>query len=145
MLGFQIGRHATMNVLFRASFVAVLLAGVVLGGVGSSAEAAASRLSVRVGGVCVREGARDRVAGKRVVCVLNAKKQLRWRFVKAKAAHATWRSAASVGPPHHRQPVPHEPSARRQTRATRRRERTDCHRTSALHQPPCSTLDRSSP
>ena len=66
---------------FRSSFVAVLLAGVVLGGVGSSA--AAGRLSVNLGGVCVREGARDKVAGKRVVCVLNVKKQLRWRLVKA--------------------------------------------------------------
>ena len=71
-----------MKVLFRASFVAVLLTGVVLGGVGSSAEA--GRLSVNLGGVCVREGALDKVAGKRVVCVLNAKKQLRWRVVTAK-------------------------------------------------------------
>ena len=52
-----------MRVSFRASFVAVLLAGVVLGGVGSSAEVAAGRLSVNLGGVCVREGARDKVAG----------------------------------------------------------------------------------
>ena len=66
---------------FRSSFVAVLLAGVVLGGVGSSAEA--GRLSVSLGGVCVREGARDKVAGKQVVCVSNVKKQLRWRLVKA--------------------------------------------------------------
>jgi hypothetical protein len=72
-----------MRVWFRSSFVAVLLAGVVLGGVGSSAEVAAGRLSVNLGGVCVREGARDKVAGKRVVCVLNVKKQLRWRLVKA--------------------------------------------------------------
>ena len=72
-----------MKFLFRASFVAVLLAGVVLGGVGSSAEVLAGRLSVKVGGVCVREGARDKVAGKQVVCVLNVKKQLRWRLVKA--------------------------------------------------------------
>ena len=54
-------------------------------GVGSSAEVEAHRVLVRVGGVCVREGARDRVAGKRVagkrvVCVLNVKKQLRWRL-----------------------------------------------------------------
>ena len=68
---------------FRASFVAVLLAGVVLGGVGSSVGVAAGRLSVSLGGVCVREGARDRVAGKQVVCVSNVKKQLRWRLVKA--------------------------------------------------------------
>jgi hypothetical protein len=72
-----------MRVWFRSSFVAVLLAGVVLGGVGSSAEVLAGRLSVNLGGVCVREGARDKVAGKRVVCVLNVKKQLRWRLVKA--------------------------------------------------------------
>jgi len=72
----------TMKVWFRSSFVALLLAGVVLGGVGSSAEVLAARLSVRVGGVCVREGARDKVAGKQVVCVLNVKKQLRWRLVK---------------------------------------------------------------
>ena len=38
---------------FRASFVAVLLAGVVLGGVGSSAEVEAGRLSVNLGGECV--------------------------------------------------------------------------------------------
>ena len=53
------------------------------------------------------------------------------------AAHATWRSAARVGPPHHGQPVPHEPTARRQTRATRRGY--DEHCTSR----PRSTLDRS--
>ena len=79
MPGFQIGRHATMKFLFRASFVAVLLAGVVLGGVGSSTEVEAGRLSVNLGGVCVREGARDKVAGKQVVCVSNVKKQLRRR------------------------------------------------------------------
>jgi hypothetical protein len=73
----------SVKFVFRASFVAVLLAGVVLGGVGSSAEVEAGRLSVNLGGVCVREGARDKVAGKRVVCVLNVKKQLRWRLVKA--------------------------------------------------------------
>lgn len=73
-----------MKVLFRSSFVVLLLAGVVLGGVGSSAEVAAGRLSVNLGGVCVREGARDKVAGKQVVCVLNVKKQLRWRVVTAK-------------------------------------------------------------
>ena len=53
------------------------------------------------------------------------------------AAHATWRSAARVGPPHHGQPVPHEPTARRQTRATRRGYNEHC--TSR----PRSTLDRS--
>jgi len=73
-----------VKVLFRSSFVVLLLAGVVLGGVGSSAEVAAGRLSVNLGGVCVREGARDKVAGKQVVCVLNVKKQLRWRVVTAK-------------------------------------------------------------
>ena len=71
-----------MRVLFRSGFVVVLLAGVVLGGVGSSAEVLAGRVLVRVGGVCVREGARDKVAGKKVVCVLNVKQQLRWRLVK---------------------------------------------------------------
>ena len=71
-----------MRVLFRSGFVVVLLAGVVLGGVGSSAEVLAGRVLVRVGGVCVREGARDKVAGKQVVCVLNVKQQLRWRLVK---------------------------------------------------------------
>ena len=85
-----------MRVLFRASFVAVLLAGVVLGGVGSSAEVEAHRVLVRVGGVCVREGARDRVAGKRVVCVLNAKKQLRWRFVKAKTVRVVTGTTTST-------------------------------------------------
>ncbi len=69
--------------LFRASFVVVLLAVVVFGGAGSSVGVAAGRLSVNLGGVCVREGARDRVAGKQVVCVINAKKQLRWRLAKA--------------------------------------------------------------
>ena len=73
-----------MKVLFRTSFVAVLLAGVVLGGVGSSGRVLAGQVSVKVGGVCVREGARDTVAGKPVVCVLNVKKQLRWRVVTAK-------------------------------------------------------------
>lgn len=73
-----------MKVFVRASFVALLLAGVVLGGVGSSAEVLAGRVLVKVGGVCVREGARDKVAGRQVVCVLNVKKQLRWRVVKAK-------------------------------------------------------------
>ena len=81
---------------FRASFVALLLAGVVLGGVGSSAEVEAGRLSVRVGGVCVREGARDRVAGKRVVCVLNVKKQLRWRLVKAKTVRVVTGTTTST-------------------------------------------------
>ena len=81
---------------FRASFVAVLLAGVVLGGVGSSAEVEAGRLSVRVGGVCVREGARNKVAGKRVVCVSNAKKQLRWRFVKAKTVRVVTATTTST-------------------------------------------------
>ena len=85
-----------MKVGFHSSFVAVLLAGVVLGGVGSSAEVAASRLSVRVGGVCVREGARDRVAGKRVVCVLNVKKQLRWRLVKAKTVRVVTVTSTST-------------------------------------------------
>jgi hypothetical protein len=85
-----------VRVLFRASFVAVLLAGVVLGGVGSSAEVEAHRVLVRVGGVCVREGARDRVAGKRVVCVLNAKKQLRWRFVKAKTVRVVTGTTTST-------------------------------------------------
>ena len=54
---------------FRTSFVAVLLAGVVLAGVGSSGRVLAGQVSVKVGGVCVREGARDKVAGKPVVCV----------------------------------------------------------------------------
>ncbi len=85
-----------MKVGFRSSFVAVLLAGVVLGGVGSSAEVAASRLSVRVGGVCVREGARDKVAGKQVVCVLNVKKQLRWRLVKAKTVRVVTGTTTST-------------------------------------------------
>ena len=71
-----------MRGLFRATVVAALLAGVVLGGVGSDVVSAGQVL-VKVGGVCVREGARDKVAGKQVVCVLNAKKQLRWRVVKA--------------------------------------------------------------
>ena len=64
--------------------MAVLLAGVVLAGVGSSSRVLAGQVSVKVGGVCVREGARDTVAGKQVVCVLNVKKQLRWRVVTAK-------------------------------------------------------------
>ena len=81
---------------FRASFVAVLLAGVVLGGVGSSAEVEAHRVLVKVGGVCVREGARDRVAGKRVVCVLNVKKQLRWRLVKAKTVRVVTATTTST-------------------------------------------------
>ena len=86
---------------FRTSFVAVLLAGVVLGGVGSSAEVEAHRVLVRVGGVCVREGARDRVAGKRVagkrvVCVSNAKKQLRWRLVKAKTVRVVTGTTTST-------------------------------------------------
>jgi hypothetical protein len=85
-----------VKVGFHSSFVAVLLAGVVLGGVGSSAEVAASRLSVRVGGVCVREGARDKVAGKRVVCVLNVKKQLRWRLVKAKTVRVVTGTTTST-------------------------------------------------
>ena len=90
-----------MKVLFRASFVAVLLAGVVLAGVGSSAEVEAHRVLVRVGGVCVREGARDRVAGKRVagkrvVCVSNAKKQLRWRLVKAKTVRVVTGTTTST-------------------------------------------------
>lgn len=83
-----------MKVLFRASFVAVLLAGVVLGGVGSSAEA--GRLSVNLGGVCVREGARDKVAGKRVVCVSNVKKQLRWRLVRAKTVRVVTVTTSST-------------------------------------------------
>jgi hypothetical protein len=81
---------------FRASFVAVLLAGVVLGGVGSSAEVEAHRVLVKVGGVCVREGARNKVAGKRVVCVSNAKKQLRWRFVKAKTVRVVTATTTST-------------------------------------------------
>jgi hypothetical protein len=81
---------------FRASFVALLLAGVVLGGVGSSAEVAAGRLSVNLGGVCVREGARDRVAGKQVVCVLNVKKQLRWRLVKATTVRVVTATSTST-------------------------------------------------
>ena len=85
-----------MKFLFRACFVAVLLAGVVLGGVGSSAEVEAGRLSVRVGGVCVREGARDKVAGKQVVCVLNVKKQLRWRLVKAKTVRVVTATTTST-------------------------------------------------
>ena len=85
-----------MRVLFRASFVALLLASVVLGGVGSSAEVAAHRVLVKVGGVCVREGARDRVAGKRVVCVLNVKKQLRWRLVKAKTVRVVTVTSTST-------------------------------------------------
>ena len=40
-----------MKFLFRAIFVAVLVAGVVLGGVGSSSEVEAGRLSVNLGGV----------------------------------------------------------------------------------------------
>jgi hypothetical protein len=85
-----------MRVSFRSSFVAVLLAGVVLAGVGSSAEVLAGRLSVKVGGVCVREGARDKVAGKQVVCVLNAKKQLRWRLVKAKTVRVVTGTTTST-------------------------------------------------
>jgi hypothetical protein len=85
-----------MRVSFRSSFVALLLAGVVLGGVGSSAEVLAGRLSVKVGGVCVREGARDKVAGKRVVCVLNVKKQLRWRLVKAKTVRVVTGTSTST-------------------------------------------------
>ena len=81
-LVFEIGLHATVKVLFRASFVAVLSAGVVLAGAGSSGRVLTGRLSVNLGGVCVREGACDKVAGQKVVCVLNAKKQLRWRVVK---------------------------------------------------------------
>jgi hypothetical protein len=68
----------------------------VLGGVGSSAEVLAGRLSVKVGGVCVREGARDKVAGKRVVCVLNVKKQLRWRLVKAKTVRVVTGTSTST-------------------------------------------------
>ena len=74
----------------------MLLAGVVLGGVGSSAEVLAGRVLVRVGGVCVREGARDKVAGKRVVCVLNVKKQLRWRLVKAKTVRVVTGTTTST-------------------------------------------------
>jgi hypothetical protein len=81
---------------FRASFVALLLAGVVLGGVGSSAEVLAGRLSVNLGGVCVREGARDKVAGKQVVCILNVKKQLRWRLVKAKTVRVVTGTTSST-------------------------------------------------
>ena len=81
---------------FRSSFVAVLLAGVVLGGVGSSAGVEAGRLSVNLGGVCVREGARDKVAGKRVVCVSNVKKQLRWRLVKAKTVRVVTVTSTST-------------------------------------------------
>ena len=81
---------------FRASFVAVLLVGVVLGGVGSSSEVEAGRLSVNLGGVCVREGARDRVAGKQVVCVSNVKKQLRWRLVKAKTVRVVTATTTST-------------------------------------------------
>ena len=81
---------------YRASFVAVLLAGVVLAGVGSSGRVLAGQVSVKVGGVCVREGARDKVAGKRVVCVLNAKKQLRWRLVKAKTVRVVTGTTTST-------------------------------------------------
>ena len=90
-----------MKVLFRASFVAVLLAGVVLAGVGSSSRVLAGQVSVKVGGVCVREGARDTVAGKQVVCVLNVKKQLRWRVVTAKnvkVVTGTTTTSTSVAP-----------------------------------------------
>ena len=45
---------------FRSSFVAVLLAGVVLGGVGSSAGVEAGRLSVSLGGARARDGTRWR-------------------------------------------------------------------------------------
>ena len=52
---FQIGRHAAMKFLFRTIFVAVLLAGVVLAGVGSdvvSTEASAVSVGLSVSGVC---------------------------------------------------------------------------------------------
>ena len=81
---------------FRSSFVAVLLAGVVLGGVGSSVGVEAGRLSVSLGGVCVREGARDKVAGKQVVCVSNVKKQLRWRLVKATTVRVVTATSTST-------------------------------------------------
>ena len=81
---------------FRTSFVAVLLAGVVLAGVVSSAEVEAGQVSVNLGGVCVREGARDKVAGKQVVCVLNVKKQLRWRLVKAKTVRVVTGTTTST-------------------------------------------------
>ncbi len=53
---FQIGRHATMRGLFRTSFVAALLTGVVLAGVGSdvvSTEASAASVGLSVSGVAV--------------------------------------------------------------------------------------------
>ena len=84
-----------MKVLFRASFVAVLLA-VLLAGVGSSSRVLAGQVSVKVGGVCVREGARDKVAGRQVVCVLNVKKQLRWRLVKAKTVRVVTGTTTST-------------------------------------------------
>ena len=85
-----------MKFLFRAIFVAVLLAGVVLAGVGSSGRVLAGQVSVNLGGVCVREGARDKVAGKQVVCVLNVKKQLRWRLVKAKTVRVVTGTTTST-------------------------------------------------
>jgi hypothetical protein len=51
---------------------------------------------VNLGGVCVREGARDKVAGKRVVCVSNVKKQLRWRLVKAKTVRVVTVTTSST-------------------------------------------------
>ena len=81
---------------FRTSFVAALLAGVVLAGVVSSAEVEAGQVSVNLGGVCVREGARDKVAGRQVVCVLNVKKQLRWRLVKAKTVRVVTGTTTST-------------------------------------------------
>ena len=63
---FQIGRHAAMKFLFRASFVAVLLAGVVLAGVGSdvvSTEASASIRGLSVSGVAVAPRVVSAVAG----------------------------------------------------------------------------------
>jgi hypothetical protein len=44
----------------------------------------------------VREGARDKVAGKQVVCVLNVKKQLRWRLVKAKTVRVVTGTSTST-------------------------------------------------
>ena len=48
---FQIGRHATVKSLFRTSFVAVLLAGVVLAGVGS--DVVSTDASASIGGLSV--------------------------------------------------------------------------------------------
>ena len=63
---FQIGRHATVKSLFRTSFVAVLLAGVVLAGFGSdvvSTEASASIGGLSVSGMAVAPRVVSAVAG----------------------------------------------------------------------------------